>query len=360
MEVVVINQNPHNQDKFPGNNSDFYSDDMSRKAVGKLFDEPHAGNNENNGRSGYANMDDNNEHNNQPRRQDQFSPRPQNARNSSGYPDFNANKQTGKPGFIEPISYEGLDLDDRSRKRPAGHSQESVRARRPDLPHSTNPRAPQGLSQATTRMATVNRGREAGGPSRPVPERNRYTANENKFVDADMMDDNTQKIIKYVFAGVLFVLVVILFLLLLRINGLQRQIAELTENFETITSELESATALAIRMEGFENDVGNIRTQISEMVSPPFVPNEPVTSVNNGQASNDTPAQQDQPAAGTGGGAATGAQTHIVQSGDTLSSVAQRFYGASNPTLWALIREANGMTSDALRVGQTITIPPQQ
>jgi len=50
-------------------------------------------------------------------------------------------------------------------------------------------------------------------------------------------------------------------------------------------------------------------------------------------------------------------RTHIVQPGDTLSSVSQIYFGTSNPTIWANIRESNGMMSDALMIGQEIIIP---
>ncbi len=48
---------------------------------------------------------------------------------------------------------------------------------------------------------------------------------------------------------------------------------------------------------------------------------------------------------------------HTVVSGDTLTSIARKYYGASTPDLWQLIRSANNLTSDNLKVGQVLTIP---
>ena len=49
--------------------------------------------------------------------------------------------------------------------------------------------------------------------------------------------------------------------------------------------------------------------------------------------------------------------TYTVQSGDTLNSISQLFFGRSNPETWELIRAANGMTNDNLRPGMVIIIP---
>ncbi len=53
------------------------------------------------------------------------------------------------------------------------------------------------------------------------------------------------------------------------------------------------------------------------------------------------------------GGAAPVVRNHRVVSGDTLSQLAER-YGVSTRAL----REANGLGSDVIRIGQVLTIPP--
>lgn len=57
---------------------------------------------------------------------------------------------------------------------------------------------------------------------------------------------------------------------------------------------------------------------------------------------------------------AADARTYVIGVGDTLTSVAERFYG--DATLWRPIFEANRdvlIGPDALQVGMTIRIPPR-
>lgn len=60
-----------------------------------------------------------------------------------------------------------------------------------------------------------------------------------------------------------------------------------------------------------------------------------------------------------GGGETTGqAETYIVESGDTLQTIAEQFYG--DVSLDDLIMEENGITDPtSLAVGQELTIPPK-
>lgn len=52
-------------------------------------------------------------------------------------------------------------------------------------------------------------------------------------------------------------------------------------------------------------------------------------------------------------------QVYVVRQGDTLSGVAQRFYGSSGMEARERIAEANDIEPDAtLTVGQELTIPP--
>jgi nucleoid-associated protein YgaU len=62
--------------------------------------------------------------------------------------------------------------------------------------------------------------------------------------------------------------------------------------------------------------------------------------------------------------ATTGAagESYEVQSGDTLATIAQQFYG--DPTEWRRIYDANkdtiGSDPDKLKLGTKLTIPPKQ
>ncbi len=60
--------------------------------------------------------------------------------------------------------------------------------------------------------------------------------------------------------------------------------------------------------------------------------------------------------------AEAGSESYEVQSGDTLGTIAQQFYG--DPTQWRRIYDANkdaiGADPDKLKLGQKLTIPPKQ
>lgn len=49
-------------------------------------------------------------------------------------------------------------------------------------------------------------------------------------------------------------------------------------------------------------------------------------------------------------------QTYVVQPGDSLSSIAQEFYG--DPQMYQLIVDANGIDRSNIRVGDELVIPP--
>lgn len=54
--------------------------------------------------------------------------------------------------------------------------------------------------------------------------------------------------------------------------------------------------------------------------------------------------------------AASNSQNYVIQKGDTLYSIARRFYGSGNA--WKTIAELNGITDPRqLRVGQQIILP---
>jgi nucleoid-associated protein YgaU len=57
-----------------------------------------------------------------------------------------------------------------------------------------------------------------------------------------------------------------------------------------------------------------------------------------------------------------GGDSYTVQSGDTLATIAQQYYG--DPTQWRRIYDANkdaiGDDPDKLKLGTKLTIPPKQ
>jgi nucleoid-associated protein YgaU len=68
------------------------------------------------------------------------------------------------------------------------------------------------------------------------------------------------------------------------------------------------------------------------------------------------------PAASPTAAEVAGGDTYEIQSGDTLATIAQQFYG--DPTEWRRIYDANkdaiGADPDKLKLGTKLTIPPKQ
>lgn len=63
-------------------------------------------------------------------------------------------------------------------------------------------------------------------------------------------------------------------------------------------------------------------------------------------------------AGGSGGGGGTGTRSYTIEKGDTLSAIAQRFYGKAK--YWRQIHEANSAeieNPDRIFPGQVITLP---
>ncbi len=86
----------------------------------------------------------------------------------------------------------------------------------------------------------------------------------------------------------------------------------------------------------------------SPIASPPSIP---------------SPFPLSSPVAGPSPARPTGAeQTHTVEVGDTLGTIAQKFY--DDPSLWRKIYEANraaiGDNPDAIKVGTQLRIPPKE
>jgi nucleoid-associated protein YgaU len=75
-----------------------------------------------------------------------------------------------------------------------------------------------------------------------------------------------------------------------------------------------------------------------------------------------TPAPSSESGGSSSTSAGGGGETYTVQSGDTLLSIAQQFYG--DPTEWRRIYDANkdtiGADPDKLKLDQKLTIPPKQ
>jgi len=95
-----------------------------------------------------------------------------------------------------------------------------------------------------------------------------------------------------------------------------------------------------------KTDFGSVRSGAS--ATPPGKPKVDFSNVRSGGSSTAPPAAPPPPAH----------ETYVVQSGDSLSKIAKRFYGKAS--LWPRIHEANRdliENPDLIQVGWTLKIP---
>lgn len=110
--------------------------------------------------------------------------------------------------------------------------------------------------------------------------------------------------------------------------------------FERVSDELDAANA----------EIGNLRGQVETLQQEAAAAPE-----EEGEEATEAPAE---PEAEEEQDPAQEARSYVVKSGDTLSTIAERFYGDTGYA--SLIAEANGITDPAaLHVGTELTIPPE-
>jgi nucleoid-associated protein YgaU len=119
-----------------------------------------------------------------------------------------------------------------------------------------------------------------------------------------------------------------------------------------------------------EAQYNQVRAEVQDLASENTVLRAQVEAAGQGDEGDDEPAEgngDDEPAddEGNGGGDGDGdggqdvgdGRTYEVQSGDTLTRIAEQFYG--DPRKFDLIVDANNLDSaTGLRVGQELIIPP--
>lgn len=101
-----------------------------------------------------------------------------------------------------------------------------------------------------------------------------------------------------------------------------------------------------------------LQQQIDEL-SQGQPPENPPTADDDEDGSDDGDSTSNTDSDSDGDGGDGQSQVYVVQRGDTLSGIAQRFYGSSGEEARERIADANGIEPDAtLTVGQELTIPP--
>jgi nucleoid-associated protein YgaU len=122
------------------------------------------------------------------------------------------------------------------------------------------------------------------------------------------------------------------------------------------------------RGEASEAEVAALREEVAELTEQNILLEEQIAALGSGAAAADDrprisetdeedPAAEGEDEAADGEAGAGETRTYEVQSGDTLTSIAQRMYGDS--TKFGLIADANDLDGQ-LVVGQELIIPPAE
>lgn len=116
------------------------------------------------------------------------------------------------------------------------------------------------------------------------------------------------------------------------------------------TAQFEEARAAAAdanqRIDELEAQIVELETQLNA--------DENAGTGNQGDGNNNN----DNSGVGGGGNPTSEVETYVVESGDTLQTIAEQFYG--DASLDDFLAEANGITDPtSLQVGQTLEIPPK-
>jgi nucleoid-associated protein YgaU len=112
--------------------------------------------------------------------------------------------------------------------------------------------------------------------------------------------------------------------------------------------------------EASEADVAALNRQVAELTEQNILLEEQISGLGAGAEDRPRISETEEPAEGEGDGedaAAGETRTYEVQSGDTLTSIAQRMYG--DPQKFPLIADANDLDGQ-LVVGQELIIPPDE
>ena len=172
--------------------------------------------------------------------------------------------------------------------------------------------------------------------------------------DYDDLSGNRQ-LIQIITGAVALVLLIVLIFLIMRINSLSRDL-------KTANANLEEAMADASG-DFYKSEYERVDRELKTAQERIVVLETAAQAADNDDSGFDSQGQNQQ--SGTGaqsgtaqsGGASTGQTTYTVEKGDSISRIAQRFYGSSSKANIDKIMDANNMTSDRINIGDKLTIP---
>jgi|GEM_PF-3601290 len=151
-----------------------------------------------------------------------------------------------------------------------------------------------------------------------------------------------------VFSSFLLLLCILVFLVL-RINDVTRQLDRMQDGTFPLQSSVEvealisQNASLTQQIFDLENEISSLHHQMNSLGLPEFIPQSTYINGNQEQILSGQPTPT------------TGSITHIVQPGQSLSSISSQFFG--NPGEYHRIVDANNLQTTELQIGQVLLIP---
>jgi len=192
--------------------------------------------------------------------------------------------------------------------------------------------------------------------------RNNNIRIEPEYIDEDIggyarfmrfiqnIDVENLPVVKMAVGAVIIIIIIIMTALVFRINSKNAQLAEANEKLAKVEDESADYQRTLIENDGLREQISELEAEIERITT--LLTNMPAVS----QAP-ETPSSPPSQTATESPVAITEATTYTVQRGDTLSSIASRFYGNSGE--YQKIMDANNMTNTVIHPGQTLRIPPK-
>jgi HAMP domain-containing protein len=174
------------------------------------------------------------------------------------------------------------------------------------------------------------------------------------YDNADDEGDGALPLKNIVIAIAVFVVLIIFTFLIIQLNGANSRYAQAQSELELAKNDKAALTDLQIESDGYKSEAERLAQEVETL-------QQEIDALRGSNAPIDGEGPVALPPAPEGGnpppgesGSTNAPQTYTVKAGDSLSKIAERFYGNND---YERIKEANGLTSDDLSIGKELIIP---
>ena len=345
-----------------GNTLDYYNDDMSRRAVGKLFEgagpkpegaEPPERNEmedtgivkgfERAGRAPAGDADDASD------KQYTFSLyRKKEKRQDSSWGAYSRSGEEDNPKPIRAAQIQGRLEQNRFEPAEPTHSSDQTNTDTPNREYTKIERPARAPYQSAAKGS--QRGQETRRTKAVRPPSYYNTEPDDDFEDYDDYPKRLNLTPRTIVAAAsAFAAIVIMAVLIFMLNAANGRLAEADDLVASYEALERTNGVLKMDLEAAQAEIDSLTVRLNDAEGQLYALNPPEMVDQGGPGGENAP--------DGGGTPPAGGTTHVVQSGETLGAIAQQHYG--NASLFALIQQANGLTGSNISVGQTLVIPPQ-